>query len=166
MSNIAAASNNSASANYFTFDHINKKIVGSEFNFKLSGNPEKPQYKALMTAMARHSDYTLSPITSKKKVEKKQTYAGLTSVLIKEYVALFGTEEQKIAHAEMVEAKFPYPTIKSWFLEENKGFSVSKAKRDIANGKLHNKKITIRTTVKAKVKAPTTVVEMPNASNF
>ena len=28
---------------YFTFDHFNKKIVGSEQNFKMSGNPNKPQ---------------------------------------------------------------------------------------------------------------------------
>ena len=111
---------------YFTFDHVGERIVGSEFNFKMSGNPLKPQYNALMTAMAMQPNYTLDPIPSKKKVEKKQSYEGLTISLMEEYLNLvFDGElaaEARTQFAAMKAKKeqreLSYPTIKSWFLED------------------------------------------------
>ena len=47
---------------YFTFDHVGERIVGSEFNFKMSGNPNKPQYNALMAAKAMQPTYQFAPI--------------------------------------------------------------------------------------------------------
>ena len=94
MSNINA-SVKSASAAYFTFDHIRKTIVGSEYNFKMAGNPTKAQYDALMAAMELQPKYKLEPIASTKKVEKKQSYKGLTCDLIVEYVGVFGNDTQK-----------------------------------------------------------------------
>lgn len=156
-----------ASATYFTFNHINKTIVGTEFNFKMSGNPNKPQYEALMTAMAMHPNYTLTPIASTKKVEKKQTYAGLTLPLMSDYIRIVGTEQVKAEFNHMVEGKTAYPTIKSWFLEEFKHFNVNQAKAQIAKHDLTARKAAVRTAVKVKTaKATPAVVEMPIASNF
>lgn len=158
----------SASVAYFTYDHIHKTINGSEFNFKMSGNPEKPQYDALMAAMAKHPKYTLNPIASTKKVEKKQTYAGLTLSLMADYIRIFGTERVKAEFNHMVEdKKNTYPTIKSWFLEEFKHFNVNQAKAQIAKHELTARKAAVRTAVKVKAaKATPAVVEMPIASNF
>ena len=166
MSNFNA-SVKSASATYFTFNHINKTIVGSEFNFKMSGNPTKPQYEALMTAMAMQPTYTLAPIASAKKVEKKQTYAGLTLPLMSDYIRIAGTEQVKAEFNHMVEGKTAYPTIKSWFLEEFKHFNVNQAKAQIAKYDLTARKAAVRTAVKVKTaKVAPAVVEMPIASNF
>ena len=164
MSNVNATVK-STSSTYFTFDHIGKKIVGSEFNFKKSGDDSTPQYEALMAAMARHPSYTLTPIASQKKVEKKQSYKGLTCDLITEYVEVFGNDAQKAELEEMVNDNEAYPAIKSWFLDYFKaGFTVEKAKREIAQRKLNAKKAKVRKAVR--VKATPTVLEMPTAQNF
>lgn len=154
-------------AAYFTFNHINKTIVGSEFNFKMSGNPTKPQYEALMNAMAMQPTYTLAPIASQKKVEKKQTYKGLDMALMADYIRIVATEQVKAEFKHMVEGKTAYPTIKSWFLEEFKHFNVNQAKAQIAKHDLTARKAAVRTAVKVKTaKATPAVVEMPIASNF
>lgn len=148
MSNIITFSASTKTAAYFTFDHINKTIIGSEYNFKMSGNPLKPQYNALMTAMAMQPNYTLDPIPSKKKVEKKQSYEGLTISLMEEYlnIAYEGelAEEARKQFAAM-KAKhelkeLAYPTIKSWFLDLFPKFNVNKAKAQISEKKLENNK--------------------------
>ncbi len=143
---------NTASATFFTFDHIRKTIVGSEINFKRAGNPSTPQYADLMKFMAMKPDYTLAPTPAKKKVEKKQTYAGLNNELIADFVKLFGTEDEKKVHAKMVADKTPYPTVKSWFLEDRKNFSVSKAKQEIAKATCENNKNKIRVAVGLKAR--------------
>ena len=44
---------------YFTYDHIAKKIVGTELNFKKSGIPGSEQDEELMARIAEHPNYTL-----------------------------------------------------------------------------------------------------------
>ena len=157
--NTTSTINNTRTATYFTYDHFGKKIVGSELNFKKSGNPNNPQYAALMAAMAAHPNYELSAVAPK---VKKQTYAGLNCELITEYVELFGNEAQKAELAELVDNNEAYPTIKSWFLDYFKcGFTVEKAKSVIAHHKLNARKAKVRIKV-----APAAVVEMPVAANF
>ena len=154
-----------AAAAYFTFDHFNKKIVGTEQNFKKSGNSTTPQYASLMAAMELHPNYKLSAIAPK---VKKQTYKGLTTDLIREYIEIKGNEAQKAELAELIDNDEAHATIKSWFLDYFKcGFSVEKAKEMIAYHKLSARKSKVRATVKARlVKATPAVVEMPAASNF
>lgn len=179
MTNTNSSSKNetrSTAAVYFTYDHFGKKIVGSELNFKKSGNPNNPQYAALMKAMADHPNYELSAVAPK---VKKQTYAGLNTPLITEYVELFGNEAQKAELAELIDNDEVFATIKSWFLDYFKcGFSVEKAKEKIAYHKLNARKAKVRTAVRVRtvkaapaVEAPVAaeapaVVEMPAAANF
>ena len=159
--NTTSNTNNTRSAIYFTYDHFGKKIVGSELNFKKSGNPNNPQYAALMAAMAAHPNYELSAVAPK---VKKQTYAGLNCELITEYVELFGNEAQKAELDQMVNDNEAYPAIKSWFLDYFKcGFTVEKAKREIAHHKLNARKATVRKAVRVKV-SPS--VEAPAVINF
>ena len=156
---ITTNTNNTRTATYFTYDHFNKKIVGSELNFKKSGNPNNPQYKALMNAMANHPTYTLSAVAPK---VKKQTYAGLTCELMREYVQIKGTPAQLKELDNLIDNNEAYPTIKSWFLDYFKcGFTVEKAKSVVAHHKLNARKAKVRVKV-----APAAVVEMPAAANF
>ena len=145
---------------YFTFDHVGERILGSEFNFKMSGNPNKPQYNALMAAKAMQPTYQFAPIASTKKVEKKQTYKGLSFELMMDYVEFKGNEIQKAEFEEIVSSNATYPTIKSWFLDNFKvGFTVEKATREIAQHKLGERKAKVRAAVRVKpVKAAPAVV--------
>ena len=162
MSTINNNSNNTRPATYFTYDHFGKKIVGSELNFKKSGNPNNPQYAALMKAMADHPNYTFAPVAPK---VKKQTYAGLNCDLITEYVELFGNEAQKAELAELIDNNEAYPALKSWFLDYFKcGFTVEKAKREIAYRKLSIKKATVRKAVR--VKATPAMEVVPAVVNY
>ena len=153
--NVAAATK---TANYFTFNHINKTIVGSEFNFKMSGNPTKPQYEALMNAMAMQPTYTLAPTASD---FVKKSYKGLTFDMMMDYMDLKGTEFQKAAFQELVDQEARYPAIKSMFLDCFKAnFDVEKAKQEIEIAKRNKKKKaaeenlnTIKANVRKVVKA-------------
>ena len=152
-------------ADYFTFDHFNKKIVGTQQNFKKSGNSTTLQYASLMAAMELHPNYELSAIAPK---VKKQTYKGLTTDLIREYIEIKGNEAQKAELAELINNDEAHATIKSWFLDYFKcGFSVEKAKEMIAYHKLNARKSKVRATVKARsVKATSNTIEMPLVENF
>ena len=146
---------------YFTFDHVGERILGSEFNFKMSGNPNKPQYNALMAAKAMQPTYQFAPIAStKKKVDKKQTYKGLNFELMMDYVEFKGNDVQKAEFQAIVDDNASYPTIKSWFLDNFKaGFTVEKATREIAQHKLGERKAKVRAAVRVKsVKAAPAVV--------
>lgn len=161
--NTATTGSTKASANiYFTFDHIHKKIVGSEFHFKKAGIPASPQYNALMSAMESQPTYTLDSVTSKRKVENKQTYAGLTRDLMKAYIGIQPDNEKLTAEFEaMIQDKKCYPTMKSWFLDTFKGFNVKKAETAIRSHKLNTYKAHVR-----KVQpVPKTTIDFPKASN-
>ena len=163
--NTTSNTNNTRSAIYFTYDHFGKKIVGSELNFKKSGNPNNPQYAALMAAMAAHPNYELTPVAPK---VKKQTYAGLTCELMREYVEIKGTAAQLEELENLIDNNEAYPTIKSWFLDYFKcGFTVEKAKSVIAHHKLNARKSKIRAVVRAKsVKVAPVEAEVPAVINF
>lgn len=140
-----------SSKNLFTFNHIDKTIVGTEHHFNQAGIPNSTAYNALMAAMALQPTYSLAPIPSTKKVEKKQTYAGLTLPLMSDYIRIFANEQVKAEFTHMVEGKTAYPTIKSWFLEEFKHFNVNQAKTMIAKHELTARKTAVRTAVKVKM---------------
>jgi hypothetical protein len=61
----------------------------------------------------------------------------------------------------MIEEKKAFPTIKSWFLDEFKDFSVSKAEREIQQFRLNSTKAKVR---KVKATAKSNITEFnPNA---
>lgn len=166
---VESASNTTITApKFFRFNILNDTIEGSEFNFKKAGNPASEQYVELMKMKATQPTFKFAPIASQKKGEKKQTYKGLNFDLMMDYVDFKATDIQKAEFNELVNSNETYPVIKSWFVENFKvGFSVEKAKREIASHKLSSKKKAVRSTVKAKVvKATPTVAELPTAINF
>ena len=158
------------SAKYFRFNLFNDTIEGSESNFKKAGNPTSAQYAELMEFKAIQPTFKFAPIASTKKVEKKQTYAGLTLSLMADYIRIAGSEQAKAEFNHMVaDKKNTYPTIKSWFLEEFKHFNVNQGKALIAKHDLAERKATVRKVVKAKmVKAEEAKASSPISmvSNF
>ena len=135
----------------FTFDHINKKIVGKDVDFQKAGIPGSALEEELNTRMAERPSYTFHVIETEKKPAKK-TYAGLTRELMKEYINIQAEEKKADLMAQidkMIADKMAYPTIKSWFLDVFKDFSVSKAQREIKNHKLISVKAKVR-LIKAK----------------
>ena len=138
----------------FTFDHINKMIVGTDISFQKAGIPGSDLEAELNALMEARPSYSLCPTPTEKK-PAKETYKGLTKELMREYIAI--QEEQAAADLNaqldaMLKEKNAFPTIKSWFLDEFKGFSVSKAQRQIKNHKLISVKTKVR-MVKATPKA-------------
>ncbi len=165
MSNVNASAK-SDSAIYFTFDHIGKKIRGSEVSFKKAEIFGTAQYNALMFAMEHHPTYTLFPIPSVKKVAKKQTYKGMNLELMAFHVDNNASEDAKAEFTHMVEEKVAYPTIKSWFLDQFPHFDVAKAQRALAKKDLADKKDAIRKAVKAKRVKAIPAADVPQVVNF
>jgi len=150
----------------FTFDHVNQKIVGKDVDFQKAGIPGSKQEEELMARIEARPTYSFMVLETEKK-PAKQTYAGLTRDLMKEYISIQAGAKQADLMAQfekMVKDKTAYPTIKSWFLDEFEGFTVSKAKTQIKNHKLASTKKKIR-LVKAAPKAEPEK-EQPKVVNF
>ena len=160
MTNFTSTTTNAAAATpttkFFRFNHINSTIEGSEFNFKKAGDPTTAQFADLMLFKEMAPTYKLAPIASKKKVEKKESYEGLTMSLMEEYLNLvFDGDLADVACAKFAEMKekkekkeLSFGTIKSWFLEMFPKFNVGKARLEIRAKKL------------AKAKAPYKVIKV------
>ena len=144
---------------YFTYDHIAKKIVGSELNFKKSGIPGSAQGKALMYAKAQHPNYAYYII---KPAKEKKSYKGLKRELMYDYIDCFGSEEMMKQLQKMKEDGTGFPAMKSWFLDLFPKFNVEKARKEIQKHRLGKVKAKYR-PVKLQTKA-TSNNELPKAS--
>ena len=162
----------------FTYDHPNQKIVGTDINFQKAGIPGSALEKELIARMEARPNYGFTIIPTEQK-PAKQSYKGLNFDLMMDYVELKGTEFQKAEFEEIVNRDSSFPVIKSWFVENFKvGFTVEKAKHEIAVAKNNAKKIAARDALKAQkaavrkvvkanmAKVAPAVVELPSASNF
>ena len=130
----------------FTFDHINKKIVGKDVDFQKAGIPGSALEAELTARMTERPSYTFCVIETEKK-PAKQTYAGLTMEVMEAYLAIYEgdlAEEMRDQFAKMkaqkAAKKMSYPTIKSWFVELFPQFNVNKAKAAIKASNLEKKK--------------------------
>lgn len=159
----------------FTYDHVNKKIVGTDIAFQKAGVPGSALEAELNIRIEARPTYGFTVIPTKKKPAKR-TYKGLTKDLMKEYIKIQQDKavDDLLAQLDnMIEEKKAFPTIKSWFLDEFKNFSVSKAQRDIQQFRLNTTKANVR-KVKAKTKSnnitefnpATQTADQPQAVNF
>lgn len=162
----------------FTYNHITKKIVGTDINFEKAGIPGSDLEKELLARMEARPTYGFTIIPTEQK-PAKQSYKGLNFDLMMDYVELKGTEFQKAEFEEIVNRDSSFPVIKSWFVENFKvGFTVEKAKHEIATAKNNAKKMAAKESLKAQkaavrkvvkanmAKVAPAVVELPSASNF
>ena len=143
----------------FTFDHVNQKIVGTDINFQKAGIPGSTLEKELIARMDARPTYGFTIIPTEQK-PAKQSYKGLNFELMMDYVELKGNEVQKAEFEEIVNRDSSFPVIKSWFVENFKvGFTVEKAKHEIATAKNNAKKIAARDALKAQKAAVRKVVK-------
>ena len=143
----------------FTYDHVNKKIVGTDINFQKAGIPGSDLEAELNALMEARPSYSLYPTPTEKKPAKK-TYAGLTMEVMEAYLAIYEGElaaEMRVEFAKMkakkAAKKMSYPTIKSWFVELFPQFNVNKAKAAIKANNLEKKKAPYK-VVKVSISVP------------
>jgi len=143
------------STTYFTYNHLAKKIVGTELNFKKSGIPNSEQDKELMERIAEHPDYNFEVI---KPAKKKNSYKGLKRELMYDYIDCFGSDEMMEQLQKMKNDGTGFPAMKSWFLDLFPKFNVEKAKKDIQQyrlGKVKTKYKVVNLYLCTRVSAPT-----------
>ena len=143
----------------FTYNHITKKIVGTDINFEKAGIPGSDLEKELLARMAGQPTYTFEVITTDKKPEKR-SYAGLTMDLMEDYLAIWEHELADTARAKFAEMKakqekkeLRFSFIKSWFLELFPKFDVKKAKKEIREKKFKDAKAPYK-VIKVSIAAP------------
>ena len=143
----------------FTYNHINKTIVGTDINFQKAGIPGSALEKELLARMAGQPTYTFEVIATEKKPEKR-SYAGLTMDLMEDYLAIWENELADAARAKFAEMKakqekkeLRFSLVKSWFLELFPKFDVKKAKKEIREKKFKDAKAPYK-VVKVSVAVP------------
>ena len=154
-----------ATAIYFTYDHLNKKIDGTEENFTLSGIPGSAQDLALMACRKAHPDYDFRMVKAKK---EKNSYKGLNRPLMHDYIDCFGSDEMMTQFQKMKKDGTGFPTIKSWFLDQFPAFgTVEKAKKEIQKhrlGEVKAKYKVVKLAPKSNSKPSSNIADLPAAS--
>lgn len=149
------------STTFFTFDHINRKIIGTELNFKKSGIPGSEQDKELMCRIEEHPNYDFKVLMPTK---EKRSYKGLKRELMYDYIECFGNDEMMKQFQQMKKDGTAFATMKSWFLELFPKFNVEKAKKDIQKYRLGNVKAKYKVVKKNTTKTAANITELPVAS--
>lgn len=162
MTNTTSSSTKTASTSKkfaFTYNHITKKIVGTDINFQKAGIPGSALEKELLARMEGQPTYTFEVIATEKKPEKR-SYAGLTMELMEDYLSIWDNEMAEVARAKFAEMKakqekkeLRFSIIKSWFLELFPKFDVKKAKKEIREKKFKDAKAPYK-VVKVSIAAP------------
>lgn len=96
---------NTQTIKFFTFDHVHKQIIGSQFNFDKSGIFGTDQYAALMIAMEKHPNYELFPVAP---IKEKQTYQGLNKPFMDKYIQAVATEAIKAEYKKWCRGRCPH----------------------------------------------------------
>ena len=118
----------------FTYNFVNKTIVGTKSAINRANKGLKPEYGMLCKMLAEHPDFTVAEKQIKQKADKKK-YKGLTLPRMEAYIETQPNSKERLiefaAIQKVAEAKGAlYPLTKKWFLAtfpEFKENNVSKA---------------------------------------
>lgn len=128
----------------FTYNFVNKTIVGPKSAINRANKGMKPEYGMLCEMLAEHPDFTVAEKQINHKADKKK-YNGLTLPRMKEYIETQPNSKERLIEFAAIQkvaatkgAK--YPLTKKWFLAtfpEFKENNVSKAEisAEVAVGK-------------------------------
>lgn len=128
----------------FTYNFVNKTIVGTKSAINRANKGMKPEYGMLCEMLAEHPDFTVAEKQINHKADKKK-YNGLTLPRMKEYIETQPNSKERLIEFAAIQkvaatkgAK--YPLTKKWFLAtfpEFKENNVSKAEisAEVAVGK-------------------------------
>lgn len=106
----------------FTYNFVNKTIVGSRRSIERANKGLAPEYTELTQKLAEHPDFTVTEKVINQKANKK-TYKKLTFEKMEEYISYLSNSKERLEEFEAVKkiadargAK--YPLTKKWFLEK------------------------------------------------
>lgn len=104
----------------FTYNFVNKTIVGTKSAINRANMGKNPEYTTLCEMLAAHPDFTVAEKQIKHKTDKKK-YNGLTLPRMKEYIETQPKSEERLrefaAIQKVAAAKgAKYPLTKKWFL--------------------------------------------------
>lgn len=105
---------------HFTYNFVEKTIVGSKAAINRANKGMYPEYNELTNMLADHPDFRVKEKLIEKK-EGKKTYSKLTFDRMEEYISLQDNSETKLIEFKAImtvaEAKgAKYPLTKKWFL--------------------------------------------------
>lgn len=114
----------------FTYNFIEKAIIGSKAAIDRANKGKNPEYAELSGMLAAHPDFTVRVKDIQKK-EGKKTYSKLTFDRMEEYIRTQFADENALA-AKLIEFKAiqkvaeakgaKYPLTKKWFLNTYPSF--------------------------------------------
>lgn len=104
----------------FTYNFVNKTIVGTKSAINRANKGLKPEYGMLCEMLAEHPDFTVTEKQIKHKADKKK-YKGLTLPRMEAYIETQPNSKERLiefaAIQKVAEAKgAKYPLTKKWFL--------------------------------------------------
>ena len=104
----------------FTYNFVNKTIVGTKSAINRANKGMKPEYDTLCKMLAAHPDFTVVEKQIDHKTDKKK-YNGLTLPRMKEYIETQPNSKERLIEFAAIQkvaatkgAK--YPLTKKWFL--------------------------------------------------
>ncbi len=104
----------------FTYNFVNKTIVGTKSAINRANKGLKPEYGMLCEMLAEHPDFTVAEKQINHKADKKK-YNGLTLPRMKEYIETQPNSKERLIEFAAIQkvaatkgAK--YPLTKKWFL--------------------------------------------------
>ena len=104
----------------FTYNFVNKTIVGTKSAINRANKGMKPEYDTLCEMLADHPDFTVAEKQINHKADKKK-YNGLTLPRMKEYIETQPNSKERLIEFAAIQkvaatkgAK--YPLTKKWFL--------------------------------------------------
>lgn len=130
--------------NRFTFDFVEKTIVGTKASFNKAGKGVGAEYEELATKIAAHPDFALTVKEQKSKsTKKKTTYHGLDFKFMEAFFSTQKNSDKIIKEYESVKKMAKntgtkvYPMTKKWFLgkfsTEDKPFDMEEARTMISD---------------------------------
>ena len=104
----------------FTYNFVNKTIVGTKSAINRANMGKNPEYTTLCKMLAEHPDFTVAEKQINHKADKKK-YNGLTLPRMKEYIETQPNSKERLiefaAIQKVAKAKGAlYPLTKKWFL--------------------------------------------------
>ena len=104
----------------FTYNFVNKTIVGTKSAINRANKGLKPEYGMLCEMLAEHPDFTVVEKQINHKADKKK-YNGLTLPRMKEYIETQPNSKERLIEFAAIQkvAKTKgalYPLTKKWFL--------------------------------------------------
>lgn len=134
----------------FSVDVVAKTITASVATLSRAKNPNSKEYVELCLLLADHPGFKV-----KEKICKKTTYDGLNFKFMRDYILIQDDCAELMDEFEAVklENNEKYPIVKKWFLDtfknEDGKFNMTKAKREITNGKIEAAKVRVKVARKA-----------------